>query len=158
MVLEYPVDYNLSILRIKNEPLSKKGILQEDKLRERGQELIDNFDIRPTDGSVSAGSLSGGNQQKVIIARQITEDPDILIAVTPTRGLDVGAIEYVHRAIVNERNKGKAILLVSFELDEILNLSDEIAVIFDGKIVDQKKASETNENELGLLMAGGKNE
>ena len=158
LVLEYPVDYNLSILRIKNEPLSKKGILQEDKLRERGQELIDNFDIRPTDGSVPAGSLSGGNQQKVIIARQITEDPDILIAVTPTRGLDVGAIEYVHRAIVNERNKGKAILLVSFELDEILNLSDEIAVIFDGKIVDQKKASETNENELGLLMAGGKNE
>lgn len=158
LILEYPVDYNLSILRIKNEPLSKKGILQEDKLSERGQELIENFDIRPTDGSVPAGSLSGGNQQKVIIARQITEDPDILIAVTPTRGLDVGAIEYVHRAIVNERNKGKAILLVSFELDEILNLSDEIAVIFDGKIVDQKKASETNENELGLLMAGGKNE
>lgn len=158
LVLEYPVDYNLSILRIKNEPLSKKGILQEDKLRERGEELIEDFDIRPTDGAVSAGSLSGGNQQKVIIARQITEDPDILIAVTPTRGLDVGAIEYVHRAIVNERNKGKAILLVSFELDEILNLSDEIAVIFDGKIVDHKKASETNENELGLLMAGGKNE
>lgn len=158
LILEYPVNYNLSILRIKNEPLSKKGILQEDKLSERGQELIGNFDIRPTDGSVPAGSLSGGNQQKVIIARQITEDPDILIAVTPTRGLDVGAIEYVHRAIVNERNNGKAILLVSFELDEILNLSDEIAVIFDGKIVDKKKASETNENELGLLMAGGKNE
>lgn len=158
LVLEYPVNYNLSILRIKDNPLSKSGILNENKISKRGEDLIKGFDIRPENGSISAGSLSGGNQQKVIIARQITEDPDILIAVTPTRGLDVGAIEYVHKAIVEERNKGKAILLVSFELDEILNLSDEIAVIFDGKIVSHKKASETNENELGLLMAGGTNE
>lgn len=158
LVLEYPVNYNLSILRIKDNPLSKSGILNENEISKRGEDLIKGFDIRPENGSISAGSLSGGNQQKVIIARQITEDPDILIAVTPTRGLDVGAIEYVHKAIVEERNKGKAILLVSFELDEILNLSDEIAVIFDGKIVSHKKASETNENELGLLMAGGKNE
>lgn len=158
LVLEYPVNYNLSILRIKDNPLSKSGILNENEISKRGEDLIKGFDIRPENGSISAGSLSGGNQQKVIIARQITEDPDILIAVTPTRGLDVGAIEYVHKAIVEERNKGKAILLVSFELDEILNLSDEIAVIFDGKIVSHKKASETNENELGLLMAGGINE
>ena len=158
LVLEYPVNYNLSILRIKDNPLSKSGILNENEISKRGEGLIKGFDIRPENGSISAGSLSGGNQQKVIIARQITEDPDILIAVTPTRGLDVGAIEYVHKAIVEERNKGKAILLVSFELDEILNLSDEIAVIFDGKIVSHKKASETNENELGLLMAGGTNE
>lgn len=158
LVLEYPVNYNLSILRIKDNPLSKSGILNENEISKRGEDLIKGFDIRPENGSISAGSLSGGNQQKVIIARQITEDPDILIAVTPTRGLDVGAIEYVHKAIVEERNKGKAILLVSFELDEILNLSDEIAVIFDGKIVSHKKASETNENELGLLMAGGTNE
>ena len=158
LVLEYPVNYNLSILRIKDNPLSKSGILNENEISKRGEGLIKGFDIRPENGSISAGSLSGGNQQKVIIARQITEDPDILIAVTPTRGLDVGAIEYVHKAIVEERNKGKAILLVSFELDEILNLSDEIAVIFDGKIVSHKKALETNENELGLLMAGGTNE
>lgn len=158
LVLEYPVNYNLSILRIKDNPLSKSGILNENEISKRGEDLIKGFDIRPENGSISAGSLSGGNQQKVIIARQITEDPDVLIAVTPTRGLDVGAIEYVHKAIVEERNKGKAILLVSFELDEILNLSDEIAVIFDGKIVSHKKASETNENELGLLMAGGTNE
>lgn len=158
LVLEYPVNYNLSILRIKDNPLSKSGILNENEISKRGEGLIKGFDIRPENGSISAGSLSGGNQQKVIIARQITEDPDVLIAVTPTRGLDVGAIEYVHKAIVEERNKGKAILLVSFELDEILNLSDEIAVIFDGKIVSHKKASETNENELGLLMAGGTNE
>lgn len=158
LVLEYPVNYNLSILRIKDNPLSKSGILNEDEISKRGEGLIKGFDIRPEQGDISAGSLSGGNQQKVIIARQITEDPDILIAVTPTRGLDVGAIEYVHKALVEERNKGKAILLVSFELDEILSLSDEIAVIFDGKIVSKKKASETNESELGLLMAGGKNE
>lgn len=158
LVLEYPVNYNLSILRIKDNPLSKSGILNEDEISKRGDGLIKGFDIRPEQGDISAGSLSGGNQQKVIIARQITEDPDILIAVTPTRGLDVGAIEYVHKALVEERNKGKAILLVSFELDEILSLSDEIAVIFDGKIVSRKKASETNESELGLLMAGGKNE
>lgn len=158
LVLEYPVNYNLSILRIKDNPLSKSGILNEDEISKRGDGLIKGFDIRPEQGDISAGSLSGGNQQKVIIARQITEDPDILIAVTPTRGLDVGAIEYVHKALVEERNKGKAILLVSFELDEILSLSDEIAVIFDGKIVSRKQASETNESELGLLMAGGKNE
>ena len=102
-----------------------------------------------------AGSLSGGNQQKVIIAREVTNDKDLLIAVNPTRGLDVGAIEYVHRYIVDQRNKGKAVLLVSFELDEVMSLSDRIDVIFEGKIVDSIPGKEADENQLGLLMAGG---
>ena len=103
-----------------------------------------------------AGTLSGGNQQKVIIAREVQNDKDLLIAVNPTRGLDVGAIEYVHNYIVEQRNKGKAVLLVSFELDEIMSLSDNIGVIFDGKIVSTIPGSQADENELGLMMAGGK--
>ena len=103
-----------------------------------------------------AGTLLGGNQQKVIIAREVNNDKDLLIAVNPTRGLDVGAIEYVHRYIVEQRNKGKAVLLVSFELDEIMSLSDRIDVIFDGSINGSMLGSEADENKLRLMMAGGK--
>ena len=99
--------------------------------------------------------MSGGNQQKVIIAREISNNPDLLIAAQPTRGLDVGAIEFIHKYLVEQRNHNKAVLLVSFELDEIMDLSDKIAVIFDGKIVGIKSSHETNEMELGRLMAGG---
>ena len=99
--------------------------------------------------------MSGGNQQKVIIAREISNNPDLLIAAQPTRGLDVGAIEFIHKYLVDQRNKNKAVLLVSFELDEIMDLSDNIAVIFDGKIVGEKPSNQTNEMELGRLMAGG---
>ena len=102
-----------------------------------------------------AGSLSGGNQQKVIIAREITNNPDVLVAAQPTRGLDVGAIEYVHKFLVQQRNMGKAVLLISFELDEIMALSDRIAVIYNGKIAKTFNRNETNEKEIGLYMAGG---
>ena len=104
----------------------------------------------------AAKTLSGGNQQKVIIAREVTNDSDLLIAVNPTRGLDVGAIEFVHRYLVEQRNKDKAVLLVSFELDEIMNLSDRIEVIFDGQITGEVLGEDADEKELGLLMAGGK--
>ena len=119
---------------------------------------IEAYDIRPSGSEKRpAGTLSGGNQQKVIIAREVQNDKDLLIAVNPTRGLDVGAIEYVHKHIVAQRDKGKAVLLVSFELDEIMSLSDTIDVIFGGKIVSSIPGGEADENELGLMMAGGKN-
>ena len=100
-------------------------------------------------------SLSGGNQQKVIIAREISNNPDVLIAAQPTRGLDVGAIEFIHQYLVELRNQNKAVLLISFELDEIMDLSDRILVIYDGKIVGEKDPKETDEFEIGRLMAGG---
>ena len=119
--------------------------------------MMDKFDIRPRGAEANpAGSLSGGNQQKVIIAREVTNDKDLLIAVNPTRGLDVGAIEFVHKYIVEQRNKGKAVLLVSFELDEIMNLSDRIEVIFGGQITGEVMGEDADEKALGLLMAGGK--
>ena len=138
------------------QPFSKRGALRRKPIREHAQKLIDQFDIRPRGCETrKAGELSGGNQQKVIIAREVTNDKDLLIAVNPTRGLDVGAIEYVHRYIVEQRNKGKAVLLVSFELDEIMSLSDRIDVIFEGKIVHSIPGHEANEKTLGLMMAGG---
>lgn len=101
-----------------------------------------------------ARSLSGGNQQKAIIGREIDRNPDLLIAALPTRGLDVGAIEFIHKRLIEQRDKGKAVLLISFELDEVMNVSDQIAVIYDGYIIDTVNPQETNEQELGLLMAG----
>jgi len=114
--------------------------------------------VRTPSEYTKARALSGGNQQKAIIGREVDRSPDILIAAQPTRGLDVGAVEFVHQRLIEERDKGKAILLISFELDEILNLSDKIAVMFDGKIVAQVKPEETNEQELGLLMAGSESQ
>ena len=137
--------------------ISKKGVLNRGAIRKFATECIEKYDIRPKKSEDrAAGTLSGGNQQKVIIAREVENDKDLLIAVNPTRGLDVGAIEYVHKYIVDQRNKGKAVLLVSFELDEIMSLSDQIDVIYDGKIVDRVPGKLADENELGLMMAGGK--
>ena len=114
------------------------------------------FDVRAASEYVPASALSGGNQQKSIIAREVDRDPDLLIVSQPTRGLDVGAIEYIHKRLIEERTQGKAVLVVSFELDEILNLSDRIAVIHDGKIQGIVTPEKTNKQELGILMAGGK--
>ena len=120
-------------------------------------ELIRDYDVRPEDCAPKrAGGLSGGNQQKVIVGREIAMDPALLIAVQPTRGLDVGAIETVHKTLIRERDKGKAVLLVSFELDEVMNVSDTIAVIYDGKIQGTFEQGTVDENTIGLLMAGGK--
>lgn len=132
------------------------GFLKKDAIRKYAQEAVKKYDIRPADAADRpAGTLSGGNQQKVIVAREVNNDKDLLIAVNPTRGLDVGAIEYVHRYIVEQRNKGKAVLLVSFELDEIMSLSDRIDVIYDGNIVGSVMGKDADENTLGLMMAGG---
>ena len=157
LVLTQSVEDNLILQNYKREPFSKHHRLNRPAIFAHATDMIEKFDIRPRGSEKrAAGTLSGGNQQKVIIAREVFNDKDLLIAVNPTRGLDVGAIEYVHRYLVEQRNKGKAILLVSFELDEIMNLSDTIDVIFDGRIVSRIPGKDADENELGLMMAGGK--
>ncbi len=156
LVLEFSNADNMVIQNIDNAPFSKNGVINRPAIARHATELFDKFDIRPRGAEgLPSGALSGGNQQKVIIAREVTNDKDLLIAVNPTRGLDVGAIEYVHRYIVEQRNKGKAVLLVSFELDEVMGLSDRIDVIFEGHIVGSVRGEDANENQLGLMMAGG---
>ena len=156
LVLEFSVEDNMILQNFDEEPYSKSGILNREPITKNAKELIEKFDIRPKESAKRlAGTLSGGNQQKIIVAREVTNDKDVLIAVNPTRGLDVGAIEFVHKYIVEQRNKYKAVLLVSFELDEIMNLSDRIEVIYNGKIVGSVSSEYADENELGLMMAGG---
>ncbi len=156
LVLEYSIAENIIIENYKKGPFSKRGWLNFSAIREYARKLVKEFDIRPDDEDYISGALSGGNQQKVIIAREISNNPDLLIAVQPTRGLDVGAIEYVHKALVAQRDKGKAVLLISLELDEVINVSDRIAVIYEGEIVGELKSEGADENEIGLMMAGGK--
>lgn len=157
LVLDFSVAENVILERYKEYPYSKAGILNYGEINKFAKEIISEYDVRPEDCvNMQIRELSGGNQQKVIIGREIANDPDLLIAVQPTRGLDVGAIEYVHKILVEQRDKGKAVLLISLELDEILSLADRIAVIYDGKIVGEFLQEEVNENTVGLLMAGGK--
>ena len=157
LILDFSIEDNLILQHFDKEPFSKKGILNRKEIRTNATELMEKFDVRPRNSEAKpAGTLSGGNQQKVIIAREVTNDKDLLIAVNPTRGLDVGAIEFVHKYIVEQRNKGRAVLLVSFELDEIMSLSDRIEVIFDGQIIGSVNGSDADEKELGFMMAGGK--
>ena len=159
LILSMPIASNMVIKDFDKAPFSKNGILNKEAIRDYSQEIVDKFDVRSGEGIDSlAGMLSGGNQQKAIIGREVTEDPDLLIAVQPTRGLDVGAIEFIHQAIVAQRDKGKAVLLVSFELDEIFNLSDRIAVINSGRLIDIVKTEETDVHDVGLMMAGIKAE
>ena len=154
LILDYSIADNLILENVKKKPFSKGLKLDFSAINDNAKNLIEKFDIRPNDYNQKTKNLSGGNQQKVIIAREISNNPDLLIAAQPTRGLDVGAIEFIHKYLVDQRNQNKAVLLVSFELDEIMDLSDNIAVIFDGKIVGEKPSKETNELELGRLMAG----
>lgn len=156
LVLGFPVKYNLILEDYNKKPYSDHGILNTDEINRFAGASIKKYDIRPEKCAVlPAKMLSGGNQQKVIIARQITNNPDLLIAVQPTRGLDVGAIEYVHRELVKHRDAGKAVLLISLELDEVMNVSDRICVLYDGSIVAEFEQGGVDENEIGLLMAGG---
>ncbi|SPJ26250.1 ABC transporter ATP-binding protein [Palleronia abyssalis] len=129
-------------------------LMNNDALREDARAKIEKFDVRPTDCWQKAKNFSGGNQQKIVIARELEREPDLLLVGQPTRGVDIGAIEFIHEQIVALRDQGKAILLVSVELDEIMSLSDRIAVMFDGRIMGERLPSETSERELGLLMAG----
>ncbi|MBD9903108.1 ABC transporter ATP-binding protein [Enterococcus faecium] len=154
LVLEMSVAENMALQTYYKEPMSKAGVLNYGEINEHARELIEEFDVRTVNELVPAKALSGGNQQKAIIAREIDRDPTLLIVANPTRGLDVGAIEFIHKRIIEQRDKFKAVLLISFELEEILNVSDRIAVFHDGEIVGIVNANETSEQELGLLMAG----
>ncbi|NNF48088.1 MAG: ABC transporter ATP-binding protein [Desulfofustis sp.] len=156
LVLEFDVAENLILETYGRAPFSHRGVLDHGEIYRFGDQCAENFDIRPRTTTQQAKALSGGNQQKVIIAREVSNNPDILIASQPTRGLDVGAIEYVHQALLEQRDKGKAVLLISFELDEIINVADRIAVIFEGRIIGIVDGAEADENRIGLLMAGGK--
>jgi general nucleoside transport system ATP-binding protein len=155
LVLEFSIAENIALHDYNEEPESKWGWLFPRQLIERAHRLIKDFDIRGGGPRTRAGALSGGNQQKVVVAREVARDPKVLIAAQPTRGLDVGAIEYVHRRLVAERDEGRAILLVSLELDEILSLSDRILVLFEGRIVGEY-GPDVTEEELGIAMTGGR--
>lgn len=159
LILNAPLTTNMVIKEFDKAPFSSKGILNYSEIEEYSKKIIERFDVRSGEGINSrAGKLSGGNQQKAIVGREITSQPELLIAVNPTRGLDVGAIEYIHKELVAERDKGKAVLLISFELDEIFNLSDRIAVINAGKLIDIVNTKETDAHSVGLMMAGIKKE
>ena len=138
-------------------PFQKNGFLQKDEIVAFSDRLIAEYDVRSGQGSNTiARSMSGGNQQKAIIAREIDRDPDLLIAVQPTRGLDVGAIEYIHKQLIKVRDEGKAVLMVSLELDEVMNVSDRILVMYEGELVGEFNPKEVTVEELGLYMSGSK--
>lgn len=156
LVLNFTVAENIVLKRYYKKPYSNKGFLNYKAIISEADKLIHEFDVRPPDFRLFAKNLSGGNQQKVILAREFSSSPDLLIAVQPTRGMDVGAIEYIHRKLIELRDSGKAILLVSLELDEILNLSDRIAVMYSGRIMDILDSKTATKEDIGLLMTGKK--
>jgi general nucleoside transport system ATP-binding protein len=154
LVLPFSLTENLALHGYRMQPNSKRGLLNLRVMGERARRLLREFDVRGGTPSTPAGALSGGNQQKVVLAREIDGNPKVLIAAQPTRGLDVGAIEFVHRRLVEQRDAGNAVLLVSLELEEILSLSDRILVIYEGRIAGEFPPSATEE-ELGFAMTGG---
>ncbi|MEP9406307.1 ABC transporter ATP-binding protein [Peribacillus frigoritolerans] len=156
LVLDYSIGENIVLQTYYQRPFSKSGILNSKKIFEKARSLIKSYDVRTPSEYTPARALSGGNQQKAIIGREVDRNPDLLIAAQPTRGLDVGAIEFIHKRLIEQRDAGKAVLLISFELEEIMNVSDRIAVIYEGEIVAIVDPKETTEQELGLLMAGSK--
>ena len=157
LVLDYTLEQNLVLQRYKEERFQRLGFIKDAAVREYAESLIEQYDVRSGQGPVTlARSMSGGNQQKAIIARELDREKPLVIAVQPTRGLDVGAIEYIHSQLVKERDEGKAVLLVSLELDEVMSLSDRILVIFEGEIVGEFDPKTVTVQELGLYMAGAR--
>lgn len=156
LVLDFTVSENMVLETYFHPEYSSKGFLNTDAIDRHAEELIKEFDVRTPSIHNKARSLSGGNQQKAIIAREIHKNPNLLIAAQPTRGLDVGAIEFVHKQLIAQRDQGRAVLLISFELDEIMNVSDRIVVIYEGQIVGEVYPRATNDQELGLMMSGSK--
>jgi simple sugar transport system ATP-binding protein len=155
LVLDFTLAENLALREFRSPPESTAGFLFPSRMASRARKLLEEFDVRGGAPQTPARSLSGGNQQKVVIAREVSGDRRVLVASQPTRGLDVGAIEFVHRRLVEERDKGRAILLVSFELEEILSLSDRILVIYEGRIVAEHPPT-VSEQQLGIDMTGGR--
>ena len=158
LVLEYSLAENMILGHHNQKPFATGINLNYPKIHAYARDLIEEFDVRTPNENVEARNLSGGNQQKVIVARELSREPELLIAAQPTRGVDVGAIEFIHKRLVEERDKGKAVLLISLELDEVLSVSDRIAVIYEGKIVGVVDADEATEEQLGMMMAGASGE
>jgi ABC-type uncharacterized transport system ATPase subunit len=154
LVLQFDLAENLSLLEYRKPSMARWGMLSPRRMAERARKLLGDYDVRGGESGTPASSLSGGNQQKVVIARELSADPRVLIAAQPTRGLDVGAIEFVHRRLVEERDKGRAILLISLELEEVRSLSDRALVIYEGEIVTELPPS-ASEEEFGVFMTGG---
>ena len=157
LVLDYTLADNMVLQRYWQPEFQNHGFIKQDAVMDYAERLIAQYDVRSGQGPATiARSMSGGNQQKAIIAREVDKEPELLVAVQPTRGLDVGAIEYIHKQIVAERDKGRAVLLVSLELDEVMNLSDRILVIYEGELVGEFDPRKTTVEELGLYMAGAR--
>ena len=157
LVLDFTLEQNMVLQRFNEPRFENHGFINNKAVRDYANYLIDKFDVRSGQGAITrARSMSGGNQQKAIIAREVDRDKDLIVAVQPTRGLDVGAIEFIHSQLVAERDRGKAILLVSLELDEVMSLSDRILVMYEGEIVGELDPKKTTVEELGLYMAGAK--
>ncbi len=155
LVLDFMMSENVPLEKYKEKPFSYgKAILSYSNILLKSKKLVQEFDVRPNDVYLLARGFSGGNQQKIILGREISQNPEVLISAQPTRGLDVGAIEFVHKKLVEQRDSGKAVILISMELDEILNVSDRIAVMYEGQIVGIVDAKNATEDELGLMMAG----
>ena len=157
LILDFTLEQNLVLQRFQEPQFQSHGFIRFDQTRKYAEKLIAQYDVRSGQGPVTiARSMSGGNQQKAIVAREIDRDKPLIVAVQPTRGLDVGAIEYIHGELVKQRDEGKAVLLVSLELDEVMNLSDRILVMYEGQIVGEFDPKQTTVEELGLYMAGAK--
>jgi ABC-type uncharacterized transport system ATPase subunit len=156
LVLPFPIYDNLVLCTYYQQPFAEGPSVQFDQVFDYAERLVGEFDVRTPGIAVPASNLSGGNQQKVIVAREFSRPIKLLIAAQPTRGLDVGSIEYIHRRLIEKRDEGCAVLLVSVELDEIMALSDRIAVMYEGEIVGTVDAGRVTREELGLLMAGAK--
>ena len=157
LVLDFTLEQNMVLQRFRESRFQNVGFIKKGEVRKYAETLIEQYDVRSGQGPITtARSMSGGNQQKAIIAREIDRDKPLIVAVQPTRGLDVGAIEYIHKQLVAERDKGKAVLLVSLELDEVMSLSDRILVMYEGEIVGELDPKATTVQELGLYMAGAK--
>jgi ABC-type uncharacterized transport system ATPase subunit len=154
LVLPFTLAENLALREYRRAPLSRFGLLSPKRMQQQAEPLLEQYDVRGGQPGTTAGSLSGGNQQKVVIARELAEEPQVTIAAQPTRGLDVGAIEFVHRQLLEQRDAGRGVLLVSLELEEIRSLSDRVLVIYEGRIVAELPPDASDE-ELGIAMLGG---
>ena len=154
LVLPFTLTENMLLGNLQTEPFTKRGVIDYGATSRITRELMQEFDVRAPSDDVPAKTLSGGNQQKLIIARELHRQPDAMLATQPTRGLDVGAIEFVHKQLVKARDEGKGVLLVSFDLDEILDLSDRILVIWEGAITGEYMSGTVSRAELGLRMGG----
>ena len=158
LVTDFKASENLIFGYHDQEPYSKSSILNNKEIADYSTKIMQEYDVRPNSPNLVTSNFSGGNQQKIILSRELNENPKVLLVGQPTRGVDIGAIEFIHQRLIDMRDKGTAILLASVELDAVLSLSDRIIVMFDGKIVGEKNNEDVTDRELGLLMAGVTNE